>query len=1055
MWTRGKKALEVIMNRALKPKTSSSIIIMAGYLQQIEEQIFSLNEGFRGRFPGTVHFLPLTVQQLTDILEQKIKLSGYTISDYSREEMETAIGNIPMEVRSRHNARLVNQLIVKVNTGQDETTLTRPSTLLIHADNVLLKRGAEGHLAVKLIDFGSACWEYYPCSFDVREEMSSHIAPEVMKGGAVSTRHLPRHKMRHDTLLNQITKYIQHTSKEDEMEDITTMEKTEDGWEAFQRDMAILAFFERPISMCVSGWMGGLPERHGRPGLLRATHQYVCLVRMDGRPSRETWPSWPSSSDPSVCVCQDGWEAFQRDMAVLAFFGRPISMCVLSGWIGDLPERHGHPGLLRATHQYVCLVRMDGRPSRETWPSWPSSGDPSVCVSCQDGLETFQRDMAILAFFGRPISMCVLSGWMGDLPERHGHPGLHRATHQYVCVRMDGRPSRETWPSWPSSGDPSVCVSCQDGWETFQRDMAILAFFERPISMCVLSGWIGDLPERHGHPGLHRATHQYVCLVRMDGRPSRETWPSWPSSSDPSVCVSCQDGWETFQRDMAILAFFGRPISMCVLSGWIGDLPERHGHPGLHRATHQYVCLVRMDGRPSRETWPSWPSSGDPSVCVSCQDGLETFQRDMAILAFFERPINMCVLSGWMRGVPERHGHPGLLRATHQMDERRSGETWPSWPSSSDPSVCVSCQDGLETFQRDMAILAFFERPINMCVLSGWMRGVPERHGHPGLLRATHQYVCLKFFDDPLRGVVARMMYDAYVRLMNQTSTQRIATTDKKIVSECKDGLVLMENTDESTQEKTNESTQENTDESTQENTDESIRQNTDEPTRKNTDEPTQENTDEPTQENTDEPTQEITDEPTRQNTDEPTQENTDEPTQENTDESTQENTNESIRQNTDESTQENTDESTQENTNESIRQNTDKSTRQNTDEPTQENTNESIRQNTDEPTRQNTDESTQENTNESIRQNTDESTQENTNESIRQNTDESTQENTDKSTRQNTEEPTRQNTDEPTRQNTDEPTQQNTDEPTQQNTDEPTQQNTDKPTRQNTDESK
>ncbi|KAI8487315.1 hypothetical protein Bbelb_351130 [Branchiostoma belcheri] len=660
--------------------------------------------------------------------------------------------------------------------------------------------------------------------------MPSHIAPEVMKGAP----HLPRHIMRHDTLLNQITKYIQHTSKEDEMEDITTLEKTEDGWEAFQRDMAILAFFERPISMCVlSGWMGGLPERHGRPGPLRATHQYVCLVRMDGRPSRETWPSWPSSSDPSVCVCQDGWEAFQRDMAVLAFFGRPISMCVLSGWMGGLPVRHGHPGLLRATHQYVC-------------------------------------------------------------------------------VRMDGRPSRETWPSWPSSGDPSVCVSCQDGWEAFQRDMAIL------------------------------------------------------------------DGLETFQRDMAILAFFGRPISMCVLSGWMGDLPERHGHPGLLRATHQYVCLVRMDGRPSRETWPSWPSSGDPSVCVFSQDGWEAFQRDMAILAFIERPI--------------------------------------------------------KAFRRDTAILSFFE----------------------------------KFFDDPLRGVVARMMYDAYVRLMNQTSTRRIATTDKKIVSECKDGLVLMENTDESTQENTDESTQENTDESTQEKTDEStqektdestqektdesIRQNTDEPTRKNTDEPTQENTDEPTQEITDEPTRQNTDESTRQNTDEPTQENTDEPTQENTDESTQENTNESIRQNTDESTQENTDESTQENTdestqentNESIRQNTDKSTRQNTDEPTQENTDESIRQNTDEPTRQNTDESTQENTNESIRQNTDESTQENTNESIRQNTDESTQENTDKSTRQNTEEPTRQNTDEPTRQNTDEPTQQNTDEPTQQNTDEPTRQNTD-----------
>ncbi|KAI8490515.1 hypothetical protein Bbelb_317830 [Branchiostoma belcheri] len=306
---------------------------------------------------------------------------------------------------------------------QSQTFPLKPEEKIVHltaeADNVLLKRGAEGHLAVKLIDFGSACYECYPCTFDVREEMSSHIAAEWMKGSpgglfAVTdevylffrtvekvTSSTPHNAPRHITEPDY--KYIQHTSKEDEMADITTMEKTEDGWEAFQGDMAILAFFERPISMCVlSGWMGGLPEGHGHPGLLRATHQYVCLVRMDGRPSRGTWPSWPSSSDPSVCVsCQDGWEAFQRDMAILAFFERPISMCVLSGWMGGLPERHGHPGLIRATHQYVCLGKMDGRPSRETWPSWPSSSDPSVCVSWQDGWEEFRRDMSILSFFKR------------------------------------------------------------------------------------------------------------------------------------------------------------------------------------------------------------------------------------------------------------------------------------------------------------------------------------------------------------------------------------------------------------------------------------------------------------------------------------------------------------------------------------------------------------------------------------------------------------------------------------------------------------------------------
>ncbi|KAI8488906.1 hypothetical protein Bbelb_334240 [Branchiostoma belcheri] len=135
--------------------------------------------------------------------------------------------------------------------------------------------------------------------------------------------------------------------------------------------------------------------------------------------------------------------------------------------------------------------------------------------------------------------------------------------------------------------------------------------------------------------------------------------------------------------------------------------------------------------------------------------------------------------------------------------------------------------DGWEAFRRDMAILSFFER----------------------------------FFDDPLRGGVARIMYDAYVILMNQRCQG--------------EGGARRENTDEPTRQNTDESTQENTDESTQE--------NTDEPTRQNTDESTQENTDEPTRQNTDESTQENTDEPTRQNTDESTQENTDEPTRQNT----------------------------------------------------------------------------------------------------------------------------------------------------------------------------
>ncbi|KAI8490507.1 hypothetical protein Bbelb_317750 [Branchiostoma belcheri] len=381
-----------------------------------------------------------------DILEQKIKLSGYTISEYSREEMETAIGNIPIEVRSRHNARyhrlspriatIFKQYRYSVTNMERRYRVYRATFLLgvdpgnymmdrvtksTQADNVLLKRGAEGHLAVKLIDFGSACHECYPCSFDVREEMSSHIAPEICTKQKPDIFHATKCATTHYR-----TKYIQHTSKEDEMEDITTMEKTEQ----------IASIPSRVDTIRIGDLLGRskawskaeetkstLPTTHQEQEDLNR-HDMNFLDRKDVEVEQllDQWMKG-TSAHRRIHPMMDGWEAFQRDMAILAFFERPISMCVLSGWMGGLPEGHGHPGLLRATHQYVCLVMMDGRPSRETWPSWPSSSDPSICVSCQDGWEAFQRDMAVLAFFESPISMCV-SGWMGGLPERHGHPGL-------------------------------------------------------------------------------------------------------------------------------------------------------------------------------------------------------------------------------------------------------------------------------------------------------------------------------------------------------------------------------------------------------------------------------------------------------------------------------------------------------------------------------------------------------------------------------------------------------------------------------------------------------
>ncbi|KAI8487237.1 hypothetical protein Bbelb_350350 [Branchiostoma belcheri] len=66
-----------------------------------------------------------TLNSISNILEAKVKLGGYFIPDYNRQAMLEAMEAIPSDLRERHNARLINRLIVRANAGQDK----KPATL--------------------------------------------------------------------------------------------------------------------------------------------------------------------------------------------------------------------------------------------------------------------------------------------------------------------------------------------------------------------------------------------------------------------------------------------------------------------------------------------------------------------------------------------------------------------------------------------------------------------------------------------------------------------------------------------------------------------------------------------------------------------------------------------------------------------------------------------------------------------------------------------------------------------------------------------------------------
>ncbi|XP_078679588.1 uncharacterized protein LOC144915223 [Branchiostoma floridae x Branchiostoma belcheri] len=105
-----KKALDAIMNRAYEPRENTPIIILAGYQDHIEKEVFSLNPGFRSRFHHIVTFAPMEVEQLSEILLLKIQQSYVRCEGCGLPELKEAIMHLPREYLAHNNARVAGQI---------------------------------------------------------------------------------------------------------------------------------------------------------------------------------------------------------------------------------------------------------------------------------------------------------------------------------------------------------------------------------------------------------------------------------------------------------------------------------------------------------------------------------------------------------------------------------------------------------------------------------------------------------------------------------------------------------------------------------------------------------------------------------------------------------------------------------------------------------------------------------------------------------------------------------------------------------------------------------
>eukprot|EP00058_Branchiostoma_floridae_P027250 XP_002612741.1 hypothetical protein BRAFLDRAFT_97279 [Branchiostoma floridae] len=118
-----------------------------------------------GSLSGTVE-----ARQLEEILVEKIRAGGYDRKDYDRDSMLAAIEEIPADYRGKHNARLINRLLVRANT-RDEGKPTNLLVTLEHVPQFLRKYNYINDLSRESVE--QLLCEHYADEVEELEEVES------------------------------------------------------------------------------------------------------------------------------------------------------------------------------------------------------------------------------------------------------------------------------------------------------------------------------------------------------------------------------------------------------------------------------------------------------------------------------------------------------------------------------------------------------------------------------------------------------------------------------------------------------------------------------------------------------------------------------------------------------------------------------------------------------------------------------------------------------------------------------------------------------------------
>ncbi|XP_035690463.1 uncharacterized protein LOC118425612 isoform X2 [Branchiostoma floridae] len=132
-----RKALEALMNRSYEPRSRTPILILGGYLEEIRENVFKINQGFASRFPEIIKFPPMSAHQLSAILETKLTESGRACIGLDRNRLEGAILAIPIGKRARSNARLCDSVITELSSMEPDIGLSILDTFEVSFDVLL------------------------------------------------------------------------------------------------------------------------------------------------------------------------------------------------------------------------------------------------------------------------------------------------------------------------------------------------------------------------------------------------------------------------------------------------------------------------------------------------------------------------------------------------------------------------------------------------------------------------------------------------------------------------------------------------------------------------------------------------------------------------------------------------------------------------------------------------------------------------------------------------------------------------------------------------------